>query len=194
LHERSNVFNIARRVIMQKKRVLVSCLFLLVILTACNGNTPTAPAALTSPTSVGYVFPPAPTHVNAPFVGDYSTIITTKDATPVTGAQAIVVPTAVGSLSTGRWVISFHANGYFVALGPNSNTSAQYAGLGQYKVKGDLLTIQDVKCWEFNGIGAYTATYRWTLQGQTLLLQVVGKENCPIRAVLLTSHHLTRQS
>jgi hypothetical protein len=175
------------------RRIKVPFLFLLLLgaLVACGGGS-TPPArqqtALSAPADG-----PTPSRVSSAPAGDYATTITTRDGTVVSGVSAIVAPDSTGSLSLGFWLISFRNDGYFTAQGPNSNTSEQYEGLGQYRVAGDLLTVSDVKCWEFNGPQAYTATYRWQLQGKTLLLSVVGREICTIRKILLTSHPLILQ-
>ena len=179
---------------MHRNMLLICGLLLLVVLSACSGNTTVAPHQQRTPAPAGYVLPPIPAHVGPPFAGDYLTVITKQDATWVMDAPAVIVPTAVGSLSLGEWLISFRNDGYFTAQGPNSNFSAQYEGLGQYKVKGDLMTVQDAKCWEFDGFQAYSATYRWSLQGRILHLTAVGKDLCPIRGVLLTSHSMSKQS
>lgn len=109
-------------------------------------------------------------------------------------SPAVIVLDSVGSLAVGDWVIEFRNDGYFTAQGPNSNSSAQYAGLGQYSLTGDLLTISDAKCWEFDGPEARTITYKWSLQGQQLLLKEVGHDLCGPRKLLLTSHPLMKQS
>jgi hypothetical protein len=64
--------------------------------------------------------------------------------------------------------------------------------LGQYSVHGSQFTMYDTKCWEFWGDNAKTATYTWTLQGNTLFLKPVGFDGCPGRS-LLFAHPWMRQ-
>ena len=120
-------------------------------------------------------------------------MITKKDGTFMGVSPAVVIPDSVGSVALGDWVIDFRKDGYFNAQGPNSNSSAQYAGLGQYSVAGEMLTISDAKCWEFNGNNARTAIYKWILQGQQLLLKEADPDLCGPRKLLLTSHSLRKQ-
>lgn len=175
---------------MQRIKTLFVCLLLTSVLAACAGSVAPPAHRAATPAARGYT-PPTPAHVASPPAGDYTTTIMKRDGTYVIGAPAVVAPASVGSLSLGVWIISFGNDGYFTAGGPTSNTSSEYAGLGQYSVSGDLLTVSDVKCWEFNGPQAYTATYRWRFQGNALWLSPVGVELCSIRKILLTSHPLT---
>ncbi len=180
-----------KRMRMDKIQLIISGIILLVILAACSGGTTLTPH--TSTTLPGMVQTP-PVHVKSPLVGSYTTTITKKDGTFMGISPAVIIPSDVGSVALGDWLIEFNSDGYYTAQGPNSNASAQYAGLGQYAVAADLLTISDAKCWEFNGPQARTATYRWTLQRQLLLLKVVGVDLCSARKLLLTSHALGKQT
>ncbi len=79
------------------------------------------------------------------------------------------------------------------ALGNNSNASEQYAGLGQYTVTANQLTVSDAKCWEFNGPEARTATYGWRPEERRLTLKAVGGDLCSARRLLFTRHTLVKQ-
>jgi hypothetical protein len=182
--------SLAVRMIMDKKKFIISAFLLLGILAACSGGTTTTPStARTVPKPVHA--PPVP--VKSPLVGSYTTIITQKDGTLMITSPAVIAPGSAGSVALGGWLIAFNSDGYYTAQGPNSNASDQYAGLGQYTVTANLLSISDAKCWEFDGPQARTATYRWTLQGQMLRLNVVGNDLCSARSILLTSHPLRRE-
>jgi hypothetical protein len=172
----------------QKKSIIFGILFLVILVGCDNGttspnNTATIPHGVWTP----------PARVDSPLVGSYTTTITKQDGTFMGDAPAVIIPSSVGSVALGDWVIEFRNDGYFTAQGPNSNSSAQYAGMGQYKVTDNLLTISDSKCWEFNGIQARTATYKWILYGQQLLLKEAEPDLCGARKLLFTSHSLMKQ-
>ena len=169
--------------------MIFSAILFLMLLVGCGNGTPSQNKTATVP--LGVWTPPS--HVESPLVGSYTTTITKKDGTFMGISPAVIVPNSVGSVALGEWVIEFRNDGYFTAQGPNSNSSAQYAGLGQYFVIGDLLTISDSKCWEFNGTQARTATYQWTLTGEQLLLKDVRTDLCSARKLLFTSHSFRKQ-
>jgi hypothetical protein len=157
---------------------------------ACSGNT-AAPASRATP-HVPFVHTP-PVHPNSPLVGTYTTTITKRDGIFLVDFPAVSVQGDMGSLPIGNWMVEFRSDGYYTALGENSYSPAQYAGLGQYTVSGNHLTVSDVKCEEFDGHEGATATYAWELRGQVLTLKVVGADLCPTRELLFTSHPLHKQ-
>jgi hypothetical protein len=174
---------------MGKKKMIFCGILFLVLLVGCGNDT----IAPNNTASVPHGVWTPPSHIVSPLVGSYITTITKKDGTFMGDSPAVVIPDSVGSVALGDWVIEFRNDGYFTSRRPNSNSSAQYAGLGQYSVAGDLLTISDAKCWEFNGNQARTATYTWILQGQQLLLKEADPDLCGPRKLLLTSHSFRKQ-
>jgi len=175
------------------KRILIqfSIVMLAGLVVACGGNAVSQPVRSVTP-AVFVHTPPA--RVNSPLVGNYSTTITKQDGVFLVTSPAVTVPGSEGTVAVGFWLIEFGADGYYAALGNNSGSPDQYAGLGQYTVMGNQLTISDAKCWEFNGPEARIATYSWSLVGRVLTLKVVGGDLCSARKLLFTRHALMRQS
>jgi predicted small lipoprotein YifL len=170
---------------MSKKILRMVFLLLIFGLAACGGSgttstpSPTVTADVTATQSS-----PTPV-IHSTLVGRYTLVVTSKDFDPDS-------PLAF-NISTGTWVLDFRPDGGIIGQDGNYLTlAATYVVLGQYTVHGNQFTMYDTKCWEFWGDNAKTATYSWTLQGNTLLLKSIGNDGCPGRS-LLFSHPWTRQ-
>lgn len=160
------------------------------LLAAC-GNTPTTPPQSNHPAIWVHTPPP---HTNSALVGTYTTTITKQDGIALLSLPAVTFKDDAGTLGLGLWIIQFRNDGYFTAESSYNNGPDVYVGFGQYVVTGNTLTVSDAKCWEFDGPRGQTAMYMWLLQGQKLILQVVGQDLCGTRKGLFTSHPLIRQS
>jgi len=161
-------------------------LFLLLILglVSCSGTTGTiTPASSVTPTLTHNS--PTPL-IQSPLVGQYTSLITSKDIDPNSPL--------VYNIGTGTWLLNFRADGHVTSEDGNYATiGATYVLLGTYTVNGNFFTIHDSKCWEFWGDNAKTATYSWTIQGNTLFLKTAGVDACPGRNLIFSAHPWTRQ-
>ena len=171
---------------MPKKVLKILFLLLIFGLASCSGsaerNTPssTTTAAVTPVQST-----PIPL-IHSPLVGRYTLVVTSKDFDPNS-------PLA-DNISAGTWILDFRPDGGIIGQDGNYLTlGATYVVLGQYTVNGNQFTMYDTKCWEFWGDNAKTATYSWTLQGDTLFLKAVRGDGCPGRS-LLFAHPWMHQS
>jgi len=175
------------------KKLLIEIGFMVLscLVVACGGNA-VAPPVRSATTALFVQTQPA--HVNSPLVGSFTTTITKQDGLVMVTSPAVTVPGSDGTVAVGSWLIEFGPDGYYTALGDNSNSPFQYVCLGQYTVTGNQLTVSDAKCCEFNGPAARTATYSWTLEGNVLTLKVVGRDLCSARRLLFTSHALKKNA
>lgn len=167
------------------KKVL-RMLFLVFIfgLASCSESTGTGAP---SPGATAAVAPTQNTIIHSPLVGQYTSVITSKDIDPNSPL--------IDNMTTGTWVLDFQPDGSITGEDGNYMTvAATYVVLGQYRVSGNQFTMYDVKCWEFWGDNAKTATYSWALQGDTLFLKAVGNDGCPGRSLLFAAHPWMRQN
>ena len=167
---------------------ILRMLFLLLIfgLASCSGSAGTATPSPAATIAVTPVQRTPTSTIHSPLVGRYTLVVTSKDFDPNS-------PLAY-NISTGTWILDFRPDGGIIGQDGNYLTlGATYVVLGQYTVRGNQFTMYDTKCWEFWGDNAKTATYSWTLQGDTLLLKAIGNDGCPGRS-LLFGHPWMRQS
>lgn len=170
------------------KNVLRMLLLLLIFgLASCSGSAATSPPSPTATAAVTPVQSTSTPIVYSSLVGQYTSVITSKDIDPNSPL--------VDNISAGTWVLDFRPDGGIIGQDGNYLTlGATYVVLGQYTVHGNQFTMYDTKCWEFWGDNAKTATYSWTLQGDTLFLKAVGSDGCPGRSLLFAAHPWVRQS
>lgn len=171
---------------MPKNILRMLFLFLILGLAACSGSSATGTPSPTTTATVTPVQNTPISTIHSPLVGRYTLVVTSKDFDPNS-------PLA-DNISTGTWILDFRPDGGIIGQDGNYLTlGATYVVLGQYTVNGNRFTMYDTKCWEFWGDNAKTATYAWSLQGDTLFLKPIGGDGCPGRS-LLFGHPWMRQS
>ena len=174
---------------MKRKFCLLVLALPFIFLSAC-ANTATNPATPT-PTSVAtHMITPTPTStpVSSPILGVYTSTITRKDidSTDLTRNAA-----AGSDVQPGTWVLTFRSDGYYTAFGGIYPYGTSYIGAGPYILAQNQLTLVDGKCQEFYFDGR-VGTYSWSLQGNALILKMVG-DTCTARILVMTSHPWIRQ-
>lgn len=146
------------------KKYIVLSLALVIALVASSASLPTAVASSTRL--------PA---------GIYATTIIAEDI-------PAEIPPEVVSLLVGYWEIEFTEAGSYLV-----NKDGSPVATGRYNSNSARLTMRDLEgvlaCTDAPGIA--TATYRWTLSGDELLLTTVN-DRCAGRNMVLTAHPLEK--
>jgi hypothetical protein len=147
------------------KKYVVLSLALVITLLALTASLPTAVASSTNLPS-----------------GIYATTISAGDI-------PAEFPPEVVSLLVGYWEIEFTEPGSYIV-----NKDGSPVATGRYNSNPGRLTMRDLEgvlaCTDAPGIA--TATYRWTLSDNELLLTTVN-DRCAGRNLILTAHLLQKQ-
>jgi hypothetical protein len=163
LAKAKTIFTSLRRMKMKKFIVLSLAVFALLVVVS-----PLAPRALAHSADV-----PA---------GIYTTTLMASDIPDF-------FPPEYVALLVGDWEIEFSESGSYIVSKDGSP-----AVVGRYNSNPARVVMTDLQgplsCTDEPGIA--TATYRWTLTGDELLLTAV-KDSCPGRNLVLTAHPLQRQ-
>jgi hypothetical protein len=150
---------------MEMKAYVVLSLALVIALLACTASPATVVASSAN-------LPP----------GIYATTITEADI-------PAEFPPEVVALLVGYWEVEFTESGSYIVYKDGSPVAT-----GRYNSNPARLIMRDLDgvlaCTDAPGIA--TATYRWTLSGNELLLTTVN-DGCAGRNLVLTAHPLEKQ-